>query len=133
MLKNEQREDKLNEVVQLRACLGLWGRERETIKIVERSIDSRLDGRAYEIIESRGAYKVPLKYYANIKDVLGKIKALNQLGWKLTSPQYPELSEFFRNGKPITAMDVFEDAMDEMKVAETDNRTGLDFLMDNWN
>lgn len=74
---------------------------------------------------------MPLEYNITLKEVLAKIKTLQQTGYKLVAPQYPELKEFFRNGSPITAVDIFHDAVDEIGT-EKDTRTGIEFLMDNW-
>lgn len=134
MTKQATKEDKQDALLQLRASLGTWELDEISVIIKDLHTSPYLDSRQYEVTEKRASYKLPLKYHIDAKAVLAKIRVFGQCGMKLVTPQFPELQEFFRNGKPITALDIFEDAMVEMgKVEEEDTRTGLEFLLDNWN
>lgn len=128
-----QREDERRDaILQVRASLGTWTSANMSIVITERGVTPQEDLRGYKVVESRGSYQKPFTYNITLRDVYAKIKTLQQSGYKLSQPQFPELQEFFRNGNPITAMDIFEDAVNEIET-ETDNRTGIEFLLDNWN
>lgn len=130
-MKSQKREDKQDAVLQIRASLGTWKLANITTTILDRNVTPQMDLRQYEVTEQRGSYRQPLKYNITHKETLAKIKSMQQVGYKLTAPQFPELQEFFRNGRPITAADLFEDAFNEIEIVD-DNRTGLEFLMDNY-
>lgn len=127
----QRNEDKQSELLQLRASLGKWQQGTTSIIIKDRNITPQMDLRQYEVTENRGSYIKPLKYNVTVRDVVAKVRTMQQGGYKLVEPQFPELSEFFRNGKPITAQDVFEDGILEIETVK-DNRSGLDFLFDAW-
>jgi hypothetical protein len=131
--KQAKQEDKQDAILQLRASLGRWQLDTTYVTVKELSESPYLDSRKYEVVEERASYQKPLKYHIDVSQLRAKIQMFQQVGLKLIAPQFPELQEFFRNGKPITMMDIFEDAMDEMGAVEKeDTRTGLEFLMDNW-
>ena len=131
MTKGEQQENKQDEVLQLRASLGRWTKDRSHITLAENAVNPQQDSRIYQVTEDRGSYKMPLVYNITQKEVLAKVKTMQQMGYKLVTPQFPELKEFFRNGRPITAVDIFHDGVDEIGI-EKDERTGIEFLMDTW-
>lgn len=122
-------EDKREALLQIRASLGCWQKGEFKITITDREVTPQMDLRQYAVVEERGSYKTPFRYNVTARDVAAKIKTFQQTGYKLVAPQYGELAAFFRNGRPVTAMDIFEDAIDEIEVTH-DDRTGLEFLMD---
>lgn len=131
MTREQRLEEQQDALLQIRASLGRWQKDETKLTIIDREVAVQQDARQYRIIEDRGSYKIPLEYNITLKEVLAKIKTLQQTGYKLVAPQYPELKEFFRNGSPITAVDIFHDAVDEIGT-EKDTRTGIEFLMDTW-
>jgi hypothetical protein len=133
MTRQEQKnlEDKQNEILQLRASFGKWSKDGIHITITDRNITPQEDLRGYHIKEERGAYIKPLEYDVTKRDMIAKVKTLQQMNFKLVAPQFPELMEFFRNGKPITEGDLVAEAIDEMKTVK-DNRNGLEFLFDTY-
>lgn len=131
MTREQRVEEQQDALLQIRASLGRWQKDETKLTIIDREVAVQQDARQYRIIEDRGSYKMPLEYNITLKEVLAKIKTLQQTGYKLVAPQYPELKEFFRNGSPITAVDIFHDAVDEIGT-EKDTRTGIEFLMDTW-
>ncbi len=130
--KQAKQEDKQDAILQLRASLGRWKFGETYVSVTDSFKSPYLDSRQYKVVEERASYQVPMKYYIDANQVKAKIQTFQQIGFTLITPQFPELQEFFRNGKPITMMDIFEDAMDEMVEEKEDTRTGLEFLMDNW-
>lgn len=119
-------------ILQIRASLGRWQKDGTSIVITDRNVTPQQDLRQYNVIENRGSYLKPHNYNITARDAQAKFKAMQQMGYKLVAPQFPELAEFFRNGKPITAADLLADSINEIETVE-DTRTGLEFLLDNWN
>lgn len=126
---NENRQE---ELLQLRAGLGIWKvKDGHTIIITTRNVTSQMDLRQYGVSEERGSYKMPFKYNITAQELTAKIKTLKQTGYKLITPQFPELQKFFRNGMPITNADLLEDAINEIKISNN-TQSGIDFLLDSW-
>lgn len=128
--KHQQDEEQKDQLIQLRASLGQWRSKDNAITITEKESPYQ-DSRTYHVSESRGSYRTPMTYHVTLKEVVAKIRTLQQSGYKLAVPAYPELQQFFRDGRPITAVEIFQDSVLEIE-SEVDDRTGLEFLMDNW-
>lgn len=122
-------EQKQEELLTIRANLGTWVLESPEARI---TVDIREDELGFKVTEYRKAYQPPFTYFLrSIREVQAKVVTLRQKGYKLDIMQFPELKEHFRNGLPITAADVFKDSILEIESVE-DERTGLEFLLDNW-
>ena len=132
MTKGVKEEEKQDKLLLMRASMGTWQKSTGArMTISKRNVTPQQDLRGYHVEEIRGSYTKSFKYDCTEREVESKIKTLQQSGYKLINPQYPELQQFFRNGRPITDMDIFEDAIEEIDT-QTDERNGLEFLMDNW-
>lgn len=128
---NERQQAKQDELLEIRASLGRWQLGTTYVVITERDVDPMMDSKGYRVSESRKPFQPEIGFNSTARDVKAKIKAMQQMGYKLTMPQFPELQAFFRNGRPITEMDIFEDGINEIK-AEKDERTGLEFLLETY-
>jgi hypothetical protein len=87
------------------------------------------DDRYYEIEIVQRSFSNPIRHHVNLRDAQAKLKSLQQSGYNLILPQYPELSQFFHNGKPKTQTDL----INELELPQnTEDRSGVDLLLQTW-
>jgi len=125
------KDEAADSLLQIRATLGRWTKDTKWYVINCIQEHPLPSGREYQIEESRGSYNMPFIYKASESQLIGILNSLQKQGFQLTKPEYPELQEYFRNGKPITAFNIVSDAMEGMKVDENP-MDGIDFLMEHW-
>lgn len=138
MTTGEKTEQKNNNLLQLRSCMGTWVSPKSSngntvgVTIAERDVTPQEDLRQFTITEHRGSYKPALVYNITLAEVKAKIKAMQQNKYVLSKPTYPELLQFFRNGNPITYANILEDSLREIKTEENPQLDGIAYLMENW-
>lgn len=107
----------MDEVLKVRSLLGIWKSERASrvYTLSDNNLSQTLSnsplGRYYRI--SVTADSGPdYGYRVNEKELLEKIESLKRQGYKIFRLKYPELQNFFRDGKPITTATLIQDFLE---------------------